>query len=321
MAKGFFTQGVCLLTDGHTNIEHIKSTLQAEDLMIVKEAPAQEEWCFSGPALTIAYLPDVNGYASVDLVNHPWPDSMGDPKSDSMTFGAWSMGFFGPLAFPGGLGRARQHAWGWQPGRTVPEGHRGFIRIRISYAYGAKDNAPVMPQNCDPLAELNFASRAALAVLGAPGVLCYFNPNGEVLRDLATFREVWLECKKQKKIPLQLWMNVRFFYLNDSLGFMDTVGNGQLNVQDVEAIYPRAKYAPRDIDYYLRNVTHYLLDLDREIKTGEAIDGPGESNLSWTADVLEQPIVQPPRRTLRLYPKAHRKEVREALSAIGPAPA
>src|SRR5262245_19297910 len=124
MAKGFFTQGVCLLTDGNTSIDHVKSALQEEELEILKEAPPQENWCFGGPALLIAFRSEVNGYASVDLVNHPWPDTMGDPKADPMTFGAWSMGYFGPLAFPGGLARAQQHAWSWEPGRTVPEGHR-----------------------------------------------------------------------------------------------------------------------------------------------------------------------------------------------------
>jgi hypothetical protein len=49
---------------------------------------------------------------------------MGDPKLDPMTFGAWSMGHFGPLAYPGGLGGARQHAWSWQTGRTPKDGTR-----------------------------------------------------------------------------------------------------------------------------------------------------------------------------------------------------
>src|SRR4029077_18617459 len=128
-------------------------------------------------------------------------------------------------------------------------------------------------------AEMLFLSRVVLAVFKAPGILCYFNPNGEVLRDRAGFRETWIECKKQNKIPLLLWMNIRFFNLSEQFSFMDTVGNSQLELQDVEAIFPKAKYEPRDIDYYLRNVTHYLLDLDRELQTGEDIDGPGESNL------------------------------------------
>ena len=37
---------------------------------------------------------------------------------------------------------------------------------------------------------------------------------------------------------------------------------------------------------------------------GEQIDGPGESNLSWTLEVLDQGVIEPPRRVLRLYAKA-----------------
>jgi hypothetical protein len=162
-----------------------------------------------------------------------------------------------------------------------------------------------------------FLSRAVVALLKAPGVICYFNPNGEVLRDYTSFRQVWDPCNQQQKMPLPLWMNIRFFNLSDKLGLMDTVGNGQLEVRDVEAVFPSAQYDPVDIDYYLRNVTHYLLGLDREMQSGEDIDGPGESNLSWTMEVLEQGAIEPPRRALRLYPKASSKAVRAALSAVG----
>ena len=83
---------------------------------------------------------------------------------------------------------------------------------------------------------------------------------------------------------------------------------------DAMAMIP--EYEPGDIDYYLRNVTHYLLGLDRELQTGEEIDGPGESNLSWTMDVIPERTIEPPRRVLRLYPKANRKLVQEALAAV-----
>lgn len=317
MAKGFFSQGVCLLTDGKTIIEDVRSALEAEKLHIAKQTPAREDWCFSGPSLIIPFRPEVNGYAEVDLVEHPWPDTMGDPKTDPMTFGAWSMGHFGPLAFPGGLARARQHVWLWEAGRTVPEGHRGFIRIRMSYVFGTGQDARVLPENYQPLAEMMFLSRVVLALLNMSSVLCYFNPNGEVLRDGAGFRDTWDACEKQQKIPLLLWMNIRHFNLNERFGLMDSVGNGQLEIQDVEAIYPRAEYDPGTISYYVSNVTHYLLDLDRAIKTGEAIDGPGESNLSWTIEVCKLGIVAPPRRVLRLYPKASGAAIREALAAAG----
>jgi hypothetical protein len=241
---------------------------------------------------------------------------MGDPKSDPITFGAWLMGQFGPLAYPGGLDRARQHAWSWPAGQAIPEGHHGFLRIRLSYVLGARDDAPILPADYDPVAEMMFLSRAVLSLLKAPDVVCYFNPNGEVLRDEKSFREVWEPCAKQQKLPLSLWMNIRFFKLNESLGLMDTVGNRQLEVRDVEAVFPMNGYDPGAIDYYLRNVTHYLLELDREIQTGDDIDGPGETNLSWTMEVLDEGVIEPPRQVLRLYPKASCKTVRAALSAV-----
>jgi hypothetical protein len=317
MAKGFFTQGVSLLTNGQTTIDNIKSALRQQGFEIVRESPAQENWALAGTTLVLAFLPHVNGYAAVDVVNQSWPDSMGDPKSDLMTFAAWSMGHFGPFAFPGSLARARQHTWAWQPGQTIPEGHRGFIRLRISYVFGANQDALVMPADYDPVAEMMFLSRAVIALLKAPGVICYFNPNGEVLRDDAAFRQVWDACKQQKMMPLPLWMNVRYFNLSDKLGFMDTVGNGQLELRDVEAVFPSAEYDPGDIYHYLRNVTHYLLGFDREMQSGEEIDGPGESNLSWTMELLDEGVIEPPRRVLQLYPKGSSKAVRTALSAVG----
>lgn len=321
MAKGLFTQCACLLTDGQTGIEDIKAALQEKAFEIVKQVPPQKDWRLGAPTLVIAFRPSVNGYAAIDVCDEPWPDAMGDPRADSATFAAWGMGHFGPFAFPGGLARASRHAWAWQPARTIAERHRGFIRIRMSYVFGAKQDSPVLPEDNDPLAELQFLGRAVLAVLQAPGVICYFNPNGEVLRDRASFREVWVECEKQQRIPLPLWINIRFFNLDEELSFMDTVGNGQLDVSDVEAIFPTAEYDPGDVDYYLRDVTHYLLDLGREVRTGERMDGPGESDLSWTAEVIEDGTIEPPRRVLRLYPEANRKAVRQALAAVGRPPA
>jgi hypothetical protein len=135
-------------------------------------------WQFSGASLLVPYRTDVNGFFTVDVVNTTWPDGMGDPKSDVTTFAAWSMGHFGPWAFPHSLKRASQHAWGWAPAESIGQGHAGFIRIRLSYGFGAADDKPVLPRNYDPLDEMNFVSRLVLAVLNAPGLLCYFNPNG-----------------------------------------------------------------------------------------------------------------------------------------------
>lgn len=185
----------------------------------------------------------------------------------------------------------------------------------MSYVFGAADDAPVIPKDYDSVAELKFLSRAVMAVLEAPGTLCYFNPNGEVLRDLASFRREWDGLLEHQFVPHPLWANIRFFHLNEKFGFMDTVGNGQLDVHDVEAVYPSSNYDPNDVGMYLRNVTSYLLELGRDMRSGESIDGPGETNLKSITEVLDQGVIDPPRRVLRLYPKANAKAVHAAVAA------
>lgn len=80
-------------------------------------------------------------------------------------------------------------------------------------------------------------------------------------------------------------------------------------------VYPKKQYDPNTIGYYLRNVTHYLLELGREIQTGEAIDGPGERGLSWIAEARDEGLVTPPRRALRLFPKSDAIAIRSASAA------
>ncbi|MCI0680964.1 MAG: DUF4261 domain-containing protein, partial [Gemmataceae bacterium] len=160
-------------------------------------------------------------------------------------------------------------------------------------------------------------NKIVLALFKAPGVLCYFNPNGEVLRDGDSFRDHEKSCREQEIIPLELWANIRFLHVNEAIWFMDTVGNAQLDLQDVEAFYPKDKYKAEDIDHYLRNVTLYLMSLDRTLQSGEEIDGPGEGDLSWTMDILEQGAIEPPRHIVRLYPKGLGEDVKKALEAVG----
>jgi hypothetical protein len=317
MPRGFFSQSVCLLTDGRMAIEDVKSVLQAQGFEIVEGVPPPKAPVYGGPSLAISFLPAVNGYVAVDVVNQPWPDAMGDPKTDAMTFGGWAFGFFGPFTYPGGLARAQKFVFSWEGAGTVCEGYRGFIRLRISYVFGSDGNAPILPQHYNPVAELMFLSRMALAILNAPGVICYFNPNGEVLRDRASFRELWDRCIRQSKIPLPLWINIRFFHFDDELRLMDTVGNAQLDVRDIEAVYPSTKYKAADVEYYLRNATHYLLDLGRELRTGESVDGPYDNEGSWCIEALNLGAVAPPRRILRTYPKDARDMVHKGLIDVG----
>ena len=317
MPKGLYTQTVCVLTDGSTTITHIRSAVSEAGFSVLREVPSGERWEFSGPSLVVSHRAEANGTVVIDVIDRPWPDSMGDPKSDPSLFGAWGMGQFGPFTYAGGLQRAAQHSWSWKQGREVALKHQGVVRLRMTYAGGLPAHAPLIPTDCDPLAELTFLTRIVIALGSIPGALCYFNPNGEVLRDFAGLKSVSQACLQEQKQPILLWSNARLFQLGSGFGFMDTVGNEQLDVSDIEVAYPTAEYQPADIDYYMRNVTHYLLDCGRQLKSGEAIDGPGERGLSWRIHMPESPLVSPPRRVLRLFPVAKETAIREALSRIG----
>jgi hypothetical protein len=314
--KGIFTQAVVLLTDGRSTIDSVRESLAKKGFDAVRQMPANEDWRLGGPSVLIPFRPEVNGYAIVDVVSRPWPDTMGDPKSDPLTFGAWTLGHLGPWTYPGGLERAGQHSWEWAPGKTIARSHRGFIRIRLSYCLGAGEEAVLRPADDDSVRELDFLGRMVLALFPVSGVLCYFNPNGEVLRDEPSFAATWELARRQENPPVPLWINVRLYNLTDRLCLMDTVGHGQLDRPDVEAIFPKVNYSVNRVAGYLRNVSLYLLGLDREIRTGETIDGPGETNLSWTIEVMKDGLLSPPRGVLRLCPKTDRQQIQDALAGL-----
>lgn len=72
MAKGIFSQAVCVLTNGKTTSENVYAALAKNGFPIVKESPARESWTISGPSAILAYLPKVNGYVCVDLGRTRW---------------------------------------------------------------------------------------------------------------------------------------------------------------------------------------------------------------------------------------------------------
>lgn len=301
MPKGLFSQTFCVLTSQDITIEQVADAVQAFDCLGM--APANPDWQLSGPSLVLAYRPEVNGKVAIDIVDHRWPDDMGDPKGDKTTFGAWSMGYFGPFTYPNGLLRAGQHAWNWQPGRTIVNDATGFLRIRLSYVFGGDPKAPVLPKNYQPLPELQLLTRVTQALLEIPGTLCYFNPGGEVLRDKDSLQTLLAECAGLEMPALPAWCNVRFFKLNDTWFLMDTVGNHQLDIPDLEVFFPLADYQPGSIDNYLRDVSIYLLDQGaKKIKDGDKIDGPGERELSWQVVEPADPTIDPPRPVFRLLP-------------------
>ena len=298
MPKGQFTHCACVLLDQAPSLDELKKLLA--DFEVRNQIDAGDQWAFAGPTLIIDFQPEQNGFVSVDIVDRPWPDEMGDPQTDAILFGAWTLGHFGPSTFPGGLERAAQQCWAWEPGETMPQRHKAFVRIRTSYVFGGDKNAPVIPPNYDPVGEMEFATRLATAILNAPQALCYFNPNGEILRDKADIQESLNFAAEHGFPALDIWSNVRLFKINDEWALMDTVGNEQLDIPDVEAVFATDNYDPNEIDNFLRNVSLYLHKEGEIINDNDTMDGPG--NVPWQAQQLEEATSGPPRRVLRWHP-------------------
>ena len=218
-----------------------------------------------------------------------------------MLFAAWSMGHFGPGAFPGGLQRATQNCWHWEDGAAVAQRHTSFVRIRTSYVLGAEGDDPVMPPDYDPVAELLFSTAIARAILNVPGALCYFNPNGEMLHTAEAIDSALAEQRDSGTLPQHLWCNVRLVRLSDQEPWMlmDTVGMDQLDRVDHEALFGD-DYDPSQVARFLRSIADYLLQRGPVIKDGDTASGPGE--VDWQARTFSDPIYQPPRDVMRWLP-------------------
>ena len=89
-----------------------------------------------------------------------------------------------------------------------------------------------------------------------PGALCYFNPNGETLRNVQQLEESRAFAYDHDIPPLDAYSNVRLFNVDDGRLVMDTVGNGQLgtpDLPDLEAcMLSTKKYELGKVDVFLR---------------------------------------------------------------------
>ena len=58
------------------------------------------------------------------------------------------------------------------------------------------------------------------------------------------------------------------------------------------------------------------MNLEEELISGEAIDGPGDAGLTWVVERVEQGLSHPPRPVMRLYPKENQTQIRALILAI-----
>src|SRR5688572_30459129 len=154
MPKGFFTQSACVLLSKATSLDAVTPLLS--EFRIAARADEVADPHLRGPALMLDFRPEVNGVVQVDLRDQKWPDHMGDPGTEPMLFAAWSMGHYGPFAFPGSLQRAREQLRAWPEGKEIVERHAAMIHISTTYVFGGNKDAPIMPANYDPVPELHF---------------------------------------------------------------------------------------------------------------------------------------------------------------------
>jgi hypothetical protein len=295
--KGFFTQGVAILTAQPVTLDELRPLLS--EYRILRTVEPSNDWQFGGATTVVAYREEVNGLVTIDTVDRPWPDGMGD-QSEPALFGGRSMGFFGPFAYPGGLRRAAEQAWGWPEAKTLVPQHRAFLRIRTSYVLGAQPDAPSRPSDCDPRHELDFVMGLAQRLLKHPAALCYFNPNGEVVASANKLRDFVDFYRKRDLPPLDVLSNVRLFNLTPDWLLMDSVGCWQLDIPDHEAAFPAEKFEPKDVALFLRNAAFYVLASSREIRDNDTMDGPGD--VRWQAVRFSDSITDPPREVLCWVP-------------------
>jgi hypothetical protein len=308
MAKGLFTQGICVLLEHAIDSTQIESALSGFEVVGRHEATGAED-----PTLTIVlrFRPEVGGHVLVSLSPRPWPDDMGDPEESAELFVAWSLGQFGPLAFPGCLARACEQSWAWEEGREAPMHHMAHIRVLTSYVIGRdeegdgdeSDNGEetqLLPEDYDSMAELQFLMRVISPLMELPGVICYFNPGGEVLRDATGLRQGLNHAWMHDFPPLDMWTNVRLYQATETWSLMDTVGNGQFDLPDMEAVFLADLYKPAEVEEFLRNASLFSLREDNDFEDGDTADGPG--GIVWLAIECAEALADPPRPTIRWIP-------------------
>ncbi len=309
MPKGFFTQTAIILLREKVSIEAIAAAMGEYSHDGLR--PAMDEWAFGGPSFVVTFNEEDNGKIAIDVVDQPWPDEMGDPETDSTIFGAWASGQFGPFTYPGALARAMQQSWVWEDGHTAPGQHVGFIRVRSSYVIGRDEDAPIYPEDYDAYEDLAFVTEIAATLTELPEAICYFNPNGEVVRDIQGVDESIDFANDNELPPHELWSNVRLFKLNDEWSIMDSVGNSQLELPDCEACFHTESYKLEDVDNFLRNCFLYLIDEGDTIADGDVSEGPGD--ISWQARRFDSSLVDPPRNVIRWFPQDDHKVPEELL--------
>lgn len=290
---------MAVLLKAPVKIEELVPLLEGFEVEGPHEASARGP-LVAGPSLTLEYSPKLGGVIEIDVVDRPWPDSMGGVGEDPALLAAWGTGYFGPFCSPGSLGRACQHNYTWREGSALAASHRAFLRIRLSYSLDSESEQARVPRGAKPAEECETMLAVAEALLEHPGALCYFNPNGETLAPLAALAQICEHYSKAGAPAINLLANRRIAKIeNSDWMIMDTVGMGQLDVCDLEVCF-REEHDPNEIAVFLVNsalaTTRGTVYKDKHTLTGPR-------GVLFEVRRFSESILPPQREVLRLRPR------------------
>lgn len=286
MPAKFFAASVMALFSTAPPLEEVERALAA--FGAAERVPPTAGWLGGFPGLVLHSEHTDEDRIVVDVVDKPWPDTMGHPQADPDLFSCWCLGGFGPHVYPGSLERAVQHAYAVPAAQALVSRHRAFVRARKT-----------APPSAEPLTDLARLVAVARALLELPKALAYFQPNGEVVLDRAAL-EASLEHAERTGVPaLDLHVNVRGWRVEEANNwrFLDTVGLEQVLVPDIEALFDANRYSENTVARFVRNMSLYQLQRGDVLVDGHTVEGPGGR---WQVQRLDESRASPPRPVVRL---------------------
>jgi hypothetical protein len=291
---GFYTHTATVLFSQASTLDDVARVVAPAERRVLREEP-RSPW-FGAADLLVSIDPERNGELAIDVVAQPWPDAMGDPRTDPSLFGAWTFGAFGQRTFPGGLARACEQAWMARNVAMAVASHVAFVRLRATYVIGAGDDAPIVPEGHSHLRDLEAITSRALAVLSLPHAIGYFDPEGELLLSRDTLDAILHDAREQSRVPIEAYTNVRLYRTDPDHSLVDSVGMERFGLPDVEIPF-EAALDPNLVVALARNVCLHHLRGGTPLPSGDTIDGPGGR---YRAHAFDASLVAPPRRVLQL---------------------
>ena len=232
-----------------------------------------------------------NGGVAVELFRKPWPDSMGSPEGDPELFGAWAMRHFGIATFPFALARALARHDG------ARRDHGGFVKLNLSYLFGAGPDDLVCPEDRDVASELRTLALLGEKLCALPHALGWFAPNGEVWSPLSEAPDRLRRQAAGELVP-ELWVSTRIYpagehVILETVG-MRSLGGDMVGHRDHQLVLPDLGLEPDVVERFLQDISG-LGRLGSEGAPTEEVVGPGGR---WRPALVESEV-PPPRELVR----------------------